>query len=945
MTMTDLYLRPEAVFEKTAGEVTLPEDPNAWPDEILQELFKQVPYVADFTPNVNMTKVDAERGYALGFIDIMNKTELQPSSSQESLQAAGVQRARVPIIVCDRKLQPFDLVLTEKNKTLPLTEERLGQVLFRPQTFDITSRSPGDMSIVGDLYPPYRQNFGFGGGGSTSSMGMGKQGSARGMINLTVIEELRETYKDAPLFERANFEKWAAMSIMDMAAAADKAKKVIPSGAVPKMIAGKGMLHGLPSASAVKGALPKTAGAKTAMGKLLGELVKKTTEPARMANISRLATSRGAQLAAEGGEAAKKGLKYTTIGNVAAQRMAKMSSAAKEAGFIGGMVDKAKGKVDKVKSHVKEQAGKALDHVAGQVGEAAGRAVGPAMAPATREGARTATREGVLGAREGLIDAGKDIWEKDKKKVVGGTAAAAGLIGANKAVNYGIKRHEDKRLAKDIGHEVKKASVLEVILSTINDSDYAKFASVVGRPEVQALMNNNSIGCRAALETLAGFEGGGLQKRAAAMPHAIAPTVVQIIATDEGYVVKTARHDVWAPHTYAADRGRIVRDFGTKIALAADQNGAVTAVEGGETPDEDVGGEMASITAPGVYTVETVEGESIEGWVIPNLLELDGTQMPIALFTNGSQMAVQGEIMGAPSSTEIPLAEGPPQGHGCFVRHNEDGELQATIPMEIKATINDQGEVLFSTETYDGRPVDVAVQPNIQEITMGPNGHVLIPESFQWMPLQGDSVALLSNPGDAGKTAAALRSIAGSVVVRAGDQNNISISGPLVEKVASAEREFVDLDQAMFLLGGLGVDPHYAATKIAYAVTYHKPIEVLCSRPIRTLSELRSESKEAAIKTLGQIPVLRRELFKEAAAIPDPVAVDTVLSLGFINPENITHFISFLPTLDDAQSKMCELLMGARLGMRDIPAGPLEKAIRSLEEVIRGLKVMAFAQN
>lgn len=818
MTMPDLYLRPESVFEKSAAsEVALPEDPNAWPNEILQELFKQVPYVADFTPNVNMTKVDAERGYALGFIDIMNKTELQPSTSPESLQAAGVQRARVPIIVCNRKLAPFDIILTEKNTMLPLTEERLSQAIFRPQTFDITSRSPGDMSIVGDLYPPYRQNFGFGGGGSTSSMGMGKQGSTtRGVINLAVIDQIRETYKDAPIVERANFEKWAALSVMEMAQAADKAKKVV-GGVIPKVIKGKGVMGGLPSASAVAGALPKTAGVeKTALGKLLGELVKKTTDPGRLANVSRLATSRGAQLAAAGGDAAEKGLKYTRVGTFAAQKLQ------------------------------------------------------------------------------------------------------------------------------------KTGSILQAILPTINDSDFQKFASVVARPEIRALMNENRVGCRAALETLSSFEGGALQKRAAAIPHSIKPDVVQIVTSEDGYAVKVARHDVWEPHTYSVDRGRLVRDFGTKIALAADQNGAVTMVEGGEAPEEKPL-ETAPITVPGVYTVETVEGEQLEGWVIPNLLELDGTPMPIALFTNGTQMAVQGEIVGAPATSEIPLAEGPPQGHGCFVRHNENGQIEATIPLEITATLNDQGEVLYATQTYDGRPVDVAVQPNIQVITMAPNGHVLIPESFQWMPLQGDAVALLGGTDDAeegmqqepGKTAAAYR----SVTVRAGDQNNISISGPLIEKVAQKEREFIDIDQAMFLLGGLGVDPHYAATKIAYAVAYHKPIEVKCSRQIKTVAELQGEAKLAALETLGKLPVLRRELFKEAAAIPDPVAVDTVLSLGFINPENMAHFVTYLPVLDDAQSKMCELLLGARLGARDIPVGPLEKAIRSLEEVIRGLKVMAFAQN
>lgn len=726
--MNDLYLQPETIFEKVAAETPLPEDPNAWPDEILQELFKQVPYIAAFTPNVQMMKVDAERGYAMGFVDVMNKTELQPNASHETMQAAGVQRVRIPIIVRDRKLQPFDMVLTEKNKMLPLTEERLSQAIFRPQTFDITSKSPGDTSIVGDIYPPSRQGSGMAGGAA-----MGKMASKQ----------------------------------------------------------------------------------KTALGKMLGDLVKGTTDPARMANISRLATSRGAQLAAQGGDAAKKGLKYTTIGNVAAQRMAKM----------GG-------------------------------------------------------------------------------------------------------------------------SILKTILPTINDSDFAKFASVLERPEIQAMMSANSVGCRAALDTLGNFEGGAMQKRAAALPHAIKPTVLQLTATrDEGYVVKVASHNLWDPHSYRVDRGRAFRDFGSKVVLAADQTGGVTVVEGGEAPAEESGPEAFLITHSGVYTVATVEGEALTGWVFSNLLDLDGTPLPMSLFTNGSQMAVQGEIAGSPSQEQPPLSEGQPQGHGCFLRQDEKGEFQATIPMEIRATMSNGGEVLFSTQTYDGREVDVAVQPNIQELTMTPEGHVLVPESFQWMPLEGDAVALVGSPEDVGKTAAALRSIAGSVMLRAGDANNISISGPLVEKIAYDQREFIDVDQALFLLGGLGVDPYYATMKIADAVTYHRPVEVRCSRVIKTAGELREEAKTAAIATLGKLPVLRRELFKEAASIPDPVAVDTVLSLGFINPENMAHFITFLPVLDDAQSKMCELLLGARLGARDLPIGPLEKSIRALEEVIKGLKILAFAQN
>jgi hypothetical protein len=60
--------------------------------------------------------------------------------------------------------------------------------------------------------------------------------------------------------------------------------------------------------------------AKTAMGKLLGSLLKQQKDPKRLANIARLASSRGAQLVESAPDAAKK---YVAVGTAAAQRMAK----------------------------------------------------------------------------------------------------------------------------------------------------------------------------------------------------------------------------------------------------------------------------------------------------------------------------------------------------------------------------------------------------------------------------------------------------------------------------------------------------------------------------------------------------------------------------------------------------------------------------------------------
>ena len=101
-----LFFEPQVTFEKVAAEVTMPEDPNAWPQEITQELFKQCPYVSDFEPHIVMDRVDGERGFAFGNVTVSSKTEIQRGAEPDASSAAGIKTVRVPIIIKDRKLQP-----------------------------------------------------------------------------------------------------------------------------------------------------------------------------------------------------------------------------------------------------------------------------------------------------------------------------------------------------------------------------------------------------------------------------------------------------------------------------------------------------------------------------------------------------------------------------------------------------------------------------------------------------------------------------------------------------------------------------------------------------------------------------------------------------------------------------------------------------------------------
>jgi hypothetical protein len=123
-------------------------------------------------------------------------------------------------------------------------------------------------------------------------------------------------------------------------------------------------------------------------------------------------------------------------------------------------------------------------------------------------------------------------------------------------------------------------------------------------------------------------------------------------------------------------------------------------------------------------------------------------------------------------------------------------------------------------------------------------------------------------------------------------------------------------------------------------------VPVRVGRYIKTANDLAGQVREKTASVISLFTEaargLRKDLLKEAAVIPDPMAVDTVLSLGFLNPENLGVFISYMSVIDNAQAKMCELLLAARLGLREVPVGALEKAVKSTEEALEGLKVLAF---
>lgn len=661
--MEDLFLPTEQLFDKVAAETELAEDPSGWPQEILQELFKQLPYIAEFEPHITMDRVDGERGYGFGHVEVSSKTEV-PTSNPSGRAQAGVQSVRLPIIINGRKLSPFDILVTHDSKMLPLTESRLRQLLFRPQLFDVTAKTPGDQSLIGQLFPPYRQNYGLGGGGGTVTTGMGKTSS------------LLQT--------------------------------VLPS--------------------------------------------------ARRVDLHKVASEFTDELV--------------------------------QANFV---------------------------------------------------------------------------------------------------------------LHKYANHNA---------LRTLFSAQTEKVASAHTPAEVFQLQH---------------------------IPA-------------KGYAVKLANRADWDPKEMLLDRGQAVTAFGLKTVLAADTSPGVIASDVAE-PAPSVELESAEADRPelikdyGLYKVQTEDGKELVGYVFPNLLDLDGRALPIALFTNGSQAVVQGEIAGVRAGEGQSLPTGRPRGHGCFYRVLPNGKAEATIPLEVQASFAADGNAVFSANTYDGRGVEVhANQPNIEAIQLV-DGAVLVPQSYSWLPLDSaEEVSLVSDPEGVAKEAA-LHSWANSVQLSYAGSDEVCLEGLPLAKLGADQTQFISYLDAQFLMAGLGVHPQTTLQKIAQSAISHAPVSVTVTKQLGAqgqTKEAESSKLASAWEELNIPPVL---LVKEAAVIPDPMAVDTVLSVGFISPENVRMFLEALPLLDKSQEKLCELLIASRLGLREVPAQALESAIRGVETVIEGLKVLAFSQN
>lgn len=476
-----------------------------------------------------------------------------------------------------------------------------------------------------------------------------------------------------------------------------------------------------------------------------------------------------------------------------------------------------------------------------------------------------------------------------------------------------------------------KFSMLEAISGTLLGSDIDELRD--SAEAVLPAVSTKSAFLR-GLQVLAEEEASAIRDTSGILKQAAAgvPDVFQFSYYDDSYYMKTAASRSYAGvSTKAMTRGEMLK-LSQDLTKRVDTDGAVTISKAAAaaSPTKEA---WAVVEKPGIYKVKSVSGKELTGWVLPNLIDTDGTIVPMTVFTNGSGAMVQDQVMGVRSSTYLDLPSSAPTAGstGCFyVAAKAGGAVQATVPLVVLGEDTNSGWVV---RTLTGEESKVRVAPGLASLTAA-GGEFHMPEGTKFLPLTDEKLEPLASTPEEQKTSS------GASMRLIGDSHTIQISFSDMPKLASVVGREVSFDNAVFALCLGGLDAKTAFNKVAEAAT-GRAVTVQGS-DITLAKDLIAETSKQAAKTSADVRSLRTSLVKEAAVLPDTMTVDAVLSLGFVNSENIDTFIKMVPHLERCLHKVCETVLGARLGLTEVPEAAAVRAAKALDQVIQGLKALGL---
>jgi hypothetical protein len=500
--------------------------------------------------------------------------------------------------------------------------------------------------------------------------------------------------------------------------------------------------------------------------------------------------------------------------------------------------------------------------------------------------------------------------------------------------NLGGFQHLDQNLSF-----YEKTSMLAALRGTVRKEDVAKLASWVNSMEGKVCLDS-----------------APAEKFLAASVLEVAPShhtrsvktahVIQFRKSGDSYFVKVAAPNDFAPAPEMEVPQREVQEALPPQEMAQlEQEGDVTiqSPPNAIPPATQVVQDAQFIPAVnyGVYRVQTVTGKDNVGWVFPQVFTYAMQPLPVKLFADGRQHAIQQEITGVPVGQGSSLPNAPITGAGFFYL-TKGATTVAFAPVMVKGTsVDPSGNTVYMCQgMLTGANINISLVPGVaMPMEFGPESYAIPPECG-FMPLGDPSHKLLGDAAQATSlnSTEQQKQASGQVIkARVTTDGSVSLAGPALNGV---EANFLKVAEAKFLLACMGVSPRDSAIKLANAYKTRGMTNFFVSSPITPRHFNKIAKSTQHIDSF--IANIKTALYKEAAEVAsvDPGSADAILSLSFLSADNLQRFISYLPQLQDAMSALANLLLASRLGLAQIPEDSCSNALKALDKAVQGLKLM-----
>jgi hypothetical protein len=360
-----------------------------------------------------------------------------------------------------------------------------------------------------------------------------------------------------------------------------------------------------------------------------------------------------------------------------------------------------------------------------------------------------------------------------------------------------------------------------------------------------------------------------------------------------------------------------------------------------------------TISTFGRYAVRDRDGVLAKGWVVPNVVSFDGSPVPTKLFLGKALASIQGRISGIPlydDDEDVGLKpDRADTGKIGTLIYRDGDRVMATCPFQVTSVTVYKNLRSLAVVDYKGNCCNLILSPNVNGIVrvadnqrseLGPlcgTGKNYIVSAKMFFVRMPRLCPVSENPDDFKRVA--LEHLDMNPIKVAQANGKYIFRGGAIRKYASESKlnfNYLPRHEAEFLLRSWGLD-HEKTAEVLDGTRQHIQLEVHHLRFPPLPSEVKTASTGSLKKLAQHLQAPIGEIVKAAANLEDAQTVDSVLGLGFINEENVSRFASAKPMLWEVSHMLAKLLLGARLGMEDIPEEAVRSALVHLQRVIEGL--------